>query len=122
MIQGLSYVAAAAASLDSPRGTGPVDTVSATNFTNGLSTWNLDAVNVTNGGFGRTTTWTGAGVNVAVLDTGLVDNWKQYFPQERILSQASEPVGNRPEEYAAFIQSEIVKWRAVIKQANMKPD
>ena len=42
--------------------------------------------------------------------------------RDRILAEASEPVGNRPEEYAAFIGSEIVKWRAVIKQANMKPD
>jgi tripartite-type tricarboxylate transporter receptor subunit TctC len=42
--------------------------------------------------------------------------------QERILSQASEPVGNRPEEYAAFIQAEIAKWRAVIKQANIKAE
>lgn len=39
--------------------------------------------------------------------------------QERIASQASEPVGNRPEEYAAFINAEIVKWRALIKQTNM---
>ena len=42
--------------------------------------------------------------------------------RDRILADASEPVGNRPEEYAAFIRSEIIKWRAVIKQANMKPD
>ena len=42
--------------------------------------------------------------------------------QERILSQASKPVGNRPEEYAAFILAEIVKWRAVIKQANIKAE
>ena len=42
--------------------------------------------------------------------------------RDRILADASEPVGNRPEEYAAFINSEVVKWRAVIKQANMKPD
>lgn len=42
--------------------------------------------------------------------------------RDRILADASEPVGNRPEEYAAFIQSEVVKWRGVIKQANMKPD
>ena len=42
--------------------------------------------------------------------------------RDRILADASEPVGNRPEEYAAFINAEIVKWRAVIKQANMKPD
>ena len=42
--------------------------------------------------------------------------------QERILAQASEPVGNGPEEYAAFINAEIVKWRAVIKQANVKAE
>ena len=42
--------------------------------------------------------------------------------QERILAQASEPVGGRPEEYAAFIRSEIIKWRGVIKQANIKAD
>ena len=42
--------------------------------------------------------------------------------QERILAQASEPVGGRPEEYAAFIRSEITKWRGVIKQANIKAD
>lgn len=42
--------------------------------------------------------------------------------QERILAQASEPVGSTPEEYAAFIQTEIVKWRAVIKQADIKAD
>ncbi|MFZ2736671.1 MAG: tripartite tricarboxylate transporter substrate binding protein [Burkholderiaceae bacterium] len=39
--------------------------------------------------------------------------------QERILSQASEPVGSTPEAYAAFIQTEISKWRDVIKQANI---
>ena len=42
--------------------------------------------------------------------------------QERILSQASEPVGNSPDEYAAFINQEITKWRAVIKQANVKAE
>jgi tripartite-type tricarboxylate transporter receptor subunit TctC len=41
---------------------------------------------------------------------------------ERILSQASEPVGNSPAEYAAFINEEIAKWRAVIKQANVKAE
>ncbi len=39
--------------------------------------------------------------------------------RERILAQASEPVGNSPEEYAAFINEEISKWRALIKQANV---
>lgn len=88
VIQALSYVAAA--NLDSPRGTGPIDTVAATDFVNGLSTWNLDVVNVTEPGFNNRQVagnLDGTGVNVAVLDTGLLDNWKQYFPQERILSQ-----------------------------------
>ncbi|HUS18254.1 MAG TPA: S8 family serine peptidase [Terriglobales bacterium] len=85
VIQGLTYVASA--NQDSPRGTGPVDTVTATDFVAGISTWDLDAINVTNPGAGRTTSLTGAGVNVAVIDTGLVDNWRQYFPEQRILSQ-----------------------------------
>jgi len=42
--------------------------------------------------------------------------------QERILSQASEPVGGTPEQYASFIRAEQAKWREVIKLANMTPD
>ena len=41
---------------------------------------------------------------------------------ERFLAQAAEPVGNRPDEYAAFIQSEIVKWARVVKEAGLKID
>ena len=42
--------------------------------------------------------------------------------RERFVAQAAEPVGNRPEEYAAFIQSEIVKWAKVVKEAGLKVD
>jgi tripartite-type tricarboxylate transporter receptor subunit TctC len=42
--------------------------------------------------------------------------------QERILSQASEPVGGTPEQYAAFIRAEQAKWREVVKLANMTAD
>ena len=48
-IRALSYVAAA--NPDAERKGGPVDTVSATDFANGLSTWNLDVINVTDFGF-----------------------------------------------------------------------
>lgn len=41
---------------------------------------------------------------------------------ERFLSQAAEPVGNRPAEYAAFIQAEITKWARVVKEAGLKID
>ncbi|MEM2094396.1 MAG: S8 family serine peptidase, partial [Candidatus Bathyarchaeia archaeon] len=41
-------------------------------------TWDLDMVNSTETGY------TGKGVYVAVLDTGLAPNWKDYFPPERV--------------------------------------
>jgi subtilisin family serine protease len=85
VIRRLSYVAAA--NPDAERQGSPVDTVSADNFANGLNTWDLDAVNVTNFGKGRTIAQDGSGVYVAVLDTGLVDLWRQYFPEERIATQ-----------------------------------
>lgn len=75
----------AAVNPDAERQGAPIDTVEAENFNDGLSTWNLDAINVTDFGFdNRTVEETGDGVYVAVLDTGLVDQWRQYFPDERI--------------------------------------
>src|SRR5262245_57714712 len=52
-IKALSFVKAA--NPDAERSAAPVDTVPATDFVNGLNTWDLDAVNVTNFGAGRTT-------------------------------------------------------------------
>jgi subtilisin family serine protease len=72
---------------DARRNGAPVDGVAATDFSDGLSTWNLDAVDVTDLGVGRTVAEDGRGVYVAVLDTGLLDSWRQYFPQERIATQ-----------------------------------
>ena len=69
-IQALPFVASA--SPDAERQGGPVDAVPVDNFANGLSTWNLDAVNVTDVGFNnRKVDQDGTGVYVAVLDTGL---------------------------------------------------
>jgi subtilisin family serine protease len=86
-IRARSYVAAA--SPDAERNGSPVDTVPATNFANGISTWDMDAVNVTaNPGFsGRAISYDGTGVYVAVLDTGLLDSWRQYLPEQRIATQ-----------------------------------
>jgi subtilisin family serine protease len=76
-----------AANPDAERKGAPIDTVSATHFANGISTWDQDAVDVTNLGQGRTISYNGSGVYVAVLDTGLLDTWRRYFPQERIATQ-----------------------------------
>jgi subtilisin family serine protease len=84
-IRALPHVVAA--SPDQERKGAPVDTVAVTDFSGGINTWDLDAVNVTDFGKGRQVAFDGAGVYVAVIDTGLLDSWRQYFPQERIASQ-----------------------------------
>lgn len=84
VIQNLPYVEAA--NPDAERKASPIDTVDATDFLGGINMWNLDAVNVTNlqPGADRVGSYDGTGVYVAVLDTGLLDTWRQYFPHERI--------------------------------------
>jgi subtilisin family serine protease len=47
----------------------------------GYSTWDSDMVNI------ESISETGSGVYVAVLDTGLVPNWSDYFPKERVATQ-----------------------------------
>jgi tripartite-type tricarboxylate transporter receptor subunit TctC len=41
---------------------------------------------------------------------------------ERLSSQGAEPVGNSPEEFTAFVRSEISKWANLVKAANMRAD
>ncbi|MGB7595676.1 MAG: S8 family serine peptidase [Erysipelotrichaceae bacterium] len=85
-VKALPYVTAV--SVDAVRNGAPIDTVAAENFSGGMNTWNLDAINVTNFGTNvRSVEQDGTGVYVAVLDTGLVDAWRQYFPQERIATE-----------------------------------
>ena len=49
-----------------------------TSTAGGYPTWDSDMINV------EGVSQTGAGVYVAVLDTGLVPNWADYFPKERV--------------------------------------
>jgi tripartite-type tricarboxylate transporter receptor subunit TctC len=39
---------------------------------------------------------------------------------ERLRTEGSDPVGNSPAEYAAFLRDEIAKWRKVIQFAGVK--
>jgi len=52
-----------------------------TSTTSGYSTWDSDMINI------EAVTQTGDGVYIAVLDTGLAPNWRDYFPDERIASE-----------------------------------
>lgn len=91
-IQALPFVEAA--NPDVERTGAPIDTVDVEDFADGLSTWNLDAINVTDIGFdNRQVDYDGAGVYVAVLDTGLVDKWRSYFPEERIAEEYAKSFG-----------------------------
>ena len=99
-----------AANPDAERGTGPVSTLSAADMADGMSTWNLDAVDVTEPGFGRrVVAETGAGVYVAVLDTGLVYGWERYFPAERIAVEYAKSFGGGAVEVAT-VSEQPNKW------------
>ena len=108
VIRALPFVAAA--NPDAVRNGAPVDTVEATNFMAGLSTWDMDAVNVTEfGAADRQVTFDGTGVYVAVLDTGLVDAWRQYFPEERIAVEFAKSFSGGGGE-VGFVSEQPNKW------------
>jgi subtilisin family serine protease len=54
----------------------PFDGVPST--VDGYATWDSDLINI------EGVSQTGEGVYVAVLDTGLMPNWRDYFPEERV--------------------------------------
>jgi subtilisin family serine protease len=85
----------AAANFDAERNIPPDVMLSLSNFEAGLNTWDLDAVNVTNFSTGRTlgASADGAGVYVAILDTGLLPTWRYYFPVQRIATQYAKSFG-----------------------------
>jgi subtilisin family serine protease len=107
-IQALPFVEAA--NPDAERKGAPIDTVSVSDFSIGISTWNLDAINVTDYGvYTHTVPQDGAGVYVAVLDTGLLDSWRQYFPDERIAEEYAISFGGGGSE-AATVSDQPNKW------------
>jgi tripartite-type tricarboxylate transporter receptor subunit TctC len=42
--------------------------------------------------------------------------------RERLVSLGTEPVGNTPEEFSAYLRSEIAKWGKVVKESGAKVD
>ncbi|MEL7643272.1 MAG: S8 family serine peptidase, partial [bacterium] len=58
----------------------------------------------------RQVEYDGTGVYVAVLDTGLVDSWRQYFPEERIAEDYAIAFGGGGGE-VGFVSSQPEKWQ-----------
>jgi len=106
-IRALSFVTAA--NPDAARTGAPVSEVAVTDFTAGINTWDMDAINVTDLGKGRTIGYDGTGVYVAVLDTGLLDNWRDYFPVERIATEYAMCFGGGGGE-VGNVSSPTNKW------------
>jgi subtilisin family serine protease len=107
-IQALPYVAAA--NPDADRNGVPIYGVTVEDFADGLSTWDLDAIDVTDlGSDSRQVAYDGTGVYVAVLDTGLVKVWRQYFPEERIATEYAMAFGGGGGEMA-WVSSQPNKW------------
>ncbi|HEV2084249.1 MAG TPA: S8 family serine peptidase [Gemmatimonadales bacterium] len=109
-IRALPFVAAA--NFDAERNIPPDVSIPVNDFTTiGISTWDLDAVNVTNRQVGtdRTITQDGSGVYVAILDTGLLPTWRYYFPADRIKAQYAKSFGGGGND-AGNVSEQPNKW------------
>ncbi len=55
------------------------------------------------------------------LHDAVVKTLKIPDVKKRLAEQGADPVGSSPEEYEAFVRSEITKWLKVVKEAGIQP-
>ena len=111
VIQALPYVAAANPDVVRnipPSGSTPFNDW---HMSIGLGTWDLDAINVAEAGefFGRQVPYDGDGVYVAVLDTGLLNTWRYYFPEDSIAVEFAKAFGGGGGE-KGWVSEQPNKW------------
>jgi tripartite-type tricarboxylate transporter receptor subunit TctC len=58
---------------------------------------------------------------VAKLNAAIVNALRKPVLREKLTSIGIEPISSTPEEFSAYMLSEISKWRQVIKAANITP-
>ena len=56
------------------------------------------------------------------LNGALVQTLRDPAIRKSLIGSGADPVGNTPAEHAAFIKSEIEKWRQVARNAGLKPE
>ena len=56
---------------------------------------------------------------VSRLNSELVEIMQAPDMREKMIAQGAEPMTNTPEQFAAYVKSEIVKWAGVVKQAGI---
>jgi tripartite-type tricarboxylate transporter receptor subunit TctC len=59
---------------------------------------------------------------IARLNKEIVDILKQKDVADMLNQQGALPVGDTPEQFAAYVKAEINKWGAVVKSANIRAD
>jgi tripartite-type tricarboxylate transporter receptor subunit TctC len=59
---------------------------------------------------------------VAKLNNALAQTLRDPMISKALIERGAQPVGSTPAEHAAFIKSEIEKWRKVARSAGLKPE
>ena len=71
-------------------------------------------------------TWIGAAAPAGLarpivdrLNREIVDIMRSADMRERLVSQGSDPLSSTPEQFAAYIKSEIAKWAKIVRDAGI---
>jgi tripartite-type tricarboxylate transporter receptor subunit TctC len=59
---------------------------------------------------------------VGTLNGAIVTALRSPEVREQLARQGMDPIGSSPEEFAAHLKREVVKWARVIKDAGIKAD
>jgi tripartite-type tricarboxylate transporter receptor subunit TctC len=56
---------------------------------------------------------------IARISAEIVKGFKTAQMKERFLALGADPVGNTPEQFAAFLKTEMTKWAKLVKSAGI---
>ena len=59
---------------------------------------------------------------VAKLNASILKALADPEVKKKLAEQGAEPFGEKPEQFAAFIQSETLKWGKVVKESGASLD
>ena len=57
---------------------------------------------------------------VAKLNEVMVKTLNDQGIREKLIARGAQPVGNRPEEFAAYLKADIERWARLAKTTNIR--